>query len=133
MAQGPDQALRIYLEEGKRRTFAMALDWPGWGRAGRDAESAIEALVAYRDRYAMVAGSAGEKLPDEPAVDVVARVPGNATTEFGAPGVIPPSDGEGWAAAEARRQTRLLRAAWQRFDDVVAAAPAELRKGPRGG
>src|SRR4051794_14264974 len=119
MTRRPAQALRIYLEEGKRRTFAMALDWPGWGRAGRDAEGAIEALVAYRDRYAIVARAAGETVPAQPAVDVVARVPGNATTDFGAPGVVPPSDGEGWTPSEAHRQTGLLRAAWQRFDDVV--------------
>jgi hypothetical protein len=130
--------LRIYLEEGKKRTFAMAVEWPGWGRAGRDAQSAVEALVGYRDRYAVVAQAAGEKPPDvgpgdAERVDVVDRLAGTATTDFGAPGVVLPADGQAWKPAEARRQTALLVAAWQRFDDVVAAAPAQLRKGPRGG
>jgi len=125
--------VRVYLEEDARRTFAMAVDWPGWGRAGRDAEAALASLLEYRPRYLAAIGPAAADLPDTDRVDVVARVPGNATTRFGAPGVVPPSDHEGWSADEARRQVALLEAAWSAFDDVVAAAPATLRKGPRGG
>jgi hypothetical protein len=33
-----------YLEIGAKRTFAGALDWPGWCRAGRDEAAALEAL-----------------------------------------------------------------------------------------
>ena len=36
-------------------------------------------------------------------------------------------------AAEADRLARLVEAAWTVFDRVAARAPAELRKGPRGG
>ena len=35
--------------------------------------------------------------------------------------------------AQLRRLVALVRAGWAAFDDVVAEAPAELRKGPRGG
>jgi hypothetical protein len=35
--------------------------------------------------------------------------------------------------AAARRLAGLLTAAWVVFDEITAAAPAELRKGPRGG
>jgi len=149
MVQSDD--VRIYLEEGAKRTFAVALDWPGWGRSARTAEAAVAALLAYGDRYALVARAAGEPFPTGAAapdpvdgatpadgaatgrVDVVATVAGNATTDFGAPGVVPPVDLAGWDPAEADRQCRLLQAAWDRFDAVVAGAPISLRKGPRGG
>jgi uncharacterized protein (DUF58 family) len=35
--------------------------------------------------------------------------------------------------AAARRLAGLVTAAWAAFDQIAAAAPAELRKGPRGG
>ena len=50
---------RVYLEVGAKRTFAMALDWPGWGRSGRTADEALEALADYVARYAPVAKKAG--------------------------------------------------------------------------
>ena len=136
--------LRVYLEEGARRTFAMALDWPGWGRSGRTAEAALETFLTYRERYAEVALAAGLRVPPAApdvadladvadVVDVAARVPGNATTDYGAPGVVPPLDGDGWTPDRAERETALLLAVWERLDAVAAAAPAQLRKGPRGG
>jgi hypothetical protein len=71
--------------------------------------------------------------PTTSVFDVVERIPGNATTEFGAPGVVPDLDREPWPAADAKRQARLLVASWERLDEVVAGAPPTLRKGPRGG
>lgn len=138
MARADDlgPTLRVYLEAGARRTFAMAVDWPGWGRAGRGEEAAVDALLAYRDRYAVVARAAGLELPGGaggPAVDVLARMPGNATTDFGAPGVVPALDGLAWTPPQPERQVALLVAAWARFDEITHTAPAELRKGPRGG
>ena len=46
----------VYLEIGPKRTFAGAIDWPGWCRSGRqDAEqSALQALLDYGPRYAAV-------------------------------------------------------------------------------
>ena len=35
--------LNVYLEIGSRRTFAAALDWPGWCRMGRDEAAALQA------------------------------------------------------------------------------------------
>jgi len=139
--------LRVYCEEGARRTFVMALDWPGWGRAARTTEAALEAFEAYAPRYAPVATAAGLDPPARVGagageggftVDVVARVPGNATTDYGAPGVVPPLDADGWTGdawrdGEVQRATALLEAAWAYLDQAVAAAPASLRKGPRGG
>ena len=123
---------RVYLEVAPKRTFACAIEWPGWCRSGRTPEAALEALAAYRERYGRVAGSAGQRLSTGP-FEVVEEVVGNATTEFGAPGVVPPSDRDGWRRGELRRHVALLGAAWSALDDAVRAAPPVLRKGPRGG
>lgn len=122
------------VEQGRRRCFATAVDWPGWARSGRTPEAAVEALIAYAPRYAVVAARAGHPLPTRlPAVTVLQTVPGDATTDFGAPGVICDADREPVDARAARRRAALVAAAWDTFDEVAAAAPAELTKGPRGG
>lgn len=123
----------IYLEAGTKRVFACSLRWPGWCRSGRDEAAAIEALGTYADRYAEVAVRAGLDFPTEPTLDVVDRIRGSGETDFGAPGAIPEADLEPLTGDEAKRQAALVAAAWELFADVVAAAPAELRKGPRGG
>ena len=126
---------RVYLEVASKRVFAGALDWPGWIRAGKDEELALAALAAAAERYAPVAGAAGFPLPTGAALSlkVVERVKGNATTEFGAPGVPAKADSEPLRGKDLERQLALLGAAWDTLDKVVANAPAELRKGPRGG
>ncbi|MER7003326.1 hypothetical protein ABT297_09795 [Dactylosporangium sp. NPDC000555] len=123
----------IYLETGKKKVFAGSLDWPGWGRFGKTEEEAIEALAVYGARYAPIATAAGFSFPAVPRLNVVERVPGTATTEFGAPDGRPAADGTPVTAAVAARHTRLLRAAWAAFDAYAATAPESLRKGPRGG
>ncbi len=42
--------IEIYLEIGEKRTFAGALDWPGWSRSGKDEVSAMQALIDYGAR-----------------------------------------------------------------------------------
>jgi hypothetical protein len=128
-------ATRVYLEVGAKRVFACSVDWPGWCRSGKTEELALQALAGYAPRYAVVAKEAGVafRAGADDAFDVVETVPGSATTDFGAPGAVPPGDAEPMDAAEARRQVRLLRAAWTVFDRTAAESPAELRKGPRGG
>jgi hypothetical protein len=125
--------VRIYLEQGRTRTFASALDWPGWARAGRGDEAAVEALLDYTERYAAVSTRAGVRFPTAVALDVVERVPGGATTDFGAPERPATSDLDPLSPAALRRQVALLEASWTTLAEVAAAASAELRKGPRGG
>jgi hypothetical protein len=125
--------LRVYLEEGRKKTFAVALDWPGWARAGKGGEAALEALEAYLPRYLPVVRRAGLAPPDVDGVEVLERIPGSATTEFGAPDRTAQADLAPLAPGEADRLAALVEAAWAVFDEVVAGAPAELRKGPRGG
>jgi hypothetical protein len=128
-------SMAVYIESGRTRTFACACDWPGWCRSGKDESSALAALGAYAPRYAPVVRKARiafqPRLAD--AFRVVERLPGSATTDFGAPDAVAKRDTKPLAAPEARRIASLVNAAWTMFDEVVAHAPAELRKGPRGG
>ena len=123
--------MRVYLECGAKWTFACALDWPGWCRRGKGDEAAIEELLAYAKRYAAVVD---DKTPvRDHDVQVVGRIQGNATTDFGAPAMPGEWDTEPLDAAERERQVRILESSWRYFDEVVRTAPEELRKGPRGG
>jgi hypothetical protein len=122
----------VYLEVAKKRVFAGAIDWPGWCRSGRNEEAALEALASAAPRYAAVTELVHLRTPDT-NFDVVERLPGTASTDFGAPGEIPASDRSPLKPADLKRLTGLLSACWAVFDRVVAAAPQELRKGPRGG
>lgn len=125
----------VYLEVGTKRQFASAIEWPGWSRSGKDEQSALAALEAAGSRYALVAKAAGVPFSSDGEVrfEVVERVKGSATTDFGAPGAAASSDAEPLKAGEAARLIALLQAAWKYLDRVVAKAPEELRKGPRGG
>lgn len=124
----------VYLESGPRRVFAGAFDWPGWCRGGRNEGEALAALVAYGPRYAAVVGPEFTPPADASALDVVERLEGNATTDFGAPAVEPRFDRRPVDDAELDRLSRLLSAAWTAFDAAVAGAHGvTLRKGPRGG
>ena len=58
------------------------------------------------------------------------RVPGDMTTDFGAPGKVPPCDVD---AALPAGWLDILVASWALLDGVAASAPEALRKGPRGG
>jgi hypothetical protein len=132
-----DEPIPIYLEIGAKRTFACAVDWPGWARSGRDEDSAIAALFESAPRYAKVVARArlGFKAPTVPsAFRVSERIPGNATTDFGAPGAVPRADAKPATAQELARLRSLIEAAWRAFDMAEAGARGvSLRKGPRGG
>jgi hypothetical protein len=126
---------KVYLETGTRRVFACALDWPGWCRSGKNEEAALEALAAYAPRYAVVAKRAGVSFPARAgeALTVVERLPGSATTDFGAPDAVATDDHRRITAAGRERLAVFVEASWVVLDRVVAGAPASLRKGPRGG
>lgn len=126
----------VIVEVTAKRSFASALDWPGWSRSGRTPEAALAALAAYTSRYAVVAATAGLRSPKVTGVAsflVVEEVAGDATTAFGAPSIAATAEVQPVTAKEANRVATLVDAAWTVLDDVVASAPAELRMGPRGG
>ena len=126
--------IRVAIETTPRKSFASGLDWPGWSRSGKTIEQAIETLLAYAPRYALVAARAGEKLSvSDLDADVLETLDGDATTAFGAPSLTFQADRAPTDIAEAKRIAALVQAAWTTFNETAAAAPAELRKGPRGG
>ena len=77
---------KVYFEVGSKKVFACALDWPGWCRSAKTEDLALEELEAYIPRYTAVTKIA--KIPfRHGSFDVVESIKGNATTDFGAPGV----------------------------------------------
>ena len=130
----------VFLEVTPEQAVASALDWPGWCRAGRDEDAALETLASYAGRYAPVAAHAGVSFPSTVAFGVAERVPGGPATAFAAPECRRPfpqvtagAERAKVTPAAARRLAGLVTAVWVVFDEVAAASPAELRKGPRGG
>src|ERR1051326_4380492 len=115
----------VYLERGTKRTFAGALDWPGWCRSGHDEPTALQALLDYGPRYARVLRTTalGFQTPTEvSAFKIIERLTGGTTTDFGAPGATPDRDTKPVDAAELRRFQTLLNACWQAFDEANRAA-----------
>jgi hypothetical protein len=129
--------IAVAIEAAPKKAFATAVDWPGWSRSGKTPALALEALAAYATRYAAVAAEAGEPLPSVrsgvDAFEVIEEATGGGGTEFGVPSRVTDADRRRTTAAEGDRLRRLVAAAWTTFDHVAATAPAELRKGPRGG
>lgn len=132
----PATGIVVVVEVAETRSFASALDWPGWCRSGRTPEAALDALAAYVDRYSVVADAAGLRLPSVIGAEsfmITEELEGNATTNFGAPSVAARAEMQPATAQQTGRTATLLDAAWTVLDQVVASAPAQLRKGPRGG
>ena len=126
--------LAIAIEAGDKKVFASALEWPGWSRSGKTQEAAIESLLAYAARYAHVIERAGLEVPAAFDAEVADEKGGGSGTDFGVPSVLlHDDDARPVDAAEAGRLAAIVEAAWATFDAVAATAPAELRKGPRGG
>jgi hypothetical protein len=136
MGHGANQ-LAVSLEVGQTRTFAIAHDWPGWCRSGRDEAAALHALYEYGPRYASALQTTRLQFraPSE-ASDfvVVERLSGNATTNFGAPNLALSRDMQPVEPDEVQRWQEVLHACWRTFDMAVQAATGQaLSKGPRGG
>ena len=125
--------IQVYIESGDKKVFACAIDLPGWCRSGKDEASALEALAGYAPRYAEVARRAEAAFPSKPEFEVAERIKGKGATDFGIPHEIPKLDAQPLTARQAARQVALMEAAWALLDKVAKSAPAELRKGPRGG
>jgi hypothetical protein len=126
--------VEIAIEQGAKKAFATAVDWPGWSRSGKTEQLAVESLAAYAVRYAPVAQAAGEAFdPDKVDIDVVEQVSGGGGTDFGVPEQVTKQDRRQTTPVDGTRLASLVEAAWHTFDEVSTHAPEELRKGPRGG
>jgi hypothetical protein len=127
----------IYLESGKKKVFAGALEWPGWCRFGRDRESAVAKLVEAAPRYARVLQGTGLRFSAPSSADdcvIVEQLEGDSTTDYGAPGKAPAVDANSVDDEALARLQTILSACWSEFETVIErAAGTDLRKGPRGG
>ena len=131
------EKLEIFIETGKKKTFAGVIDWPGWIRWGKDEHSALASLMDYGVRYADVLNAAGIRFnPPGELSDfvVIERHSGNITTDFGAHDIVLDGDSRPVSQDEHALGVRILQASWVAFDQAVNKARGrELRKGPRGG
>jgi len=128
--------IAVTIEHTPKRTFASAVDWPGWSRSGKDEALALEALALYAPRYAPIAHAEHRQFAADVGIEdleVVERIEGSSGTEFGVPSKATEHDRASLDADEAQRRAGLVDAAWAFFDRTAAAAAEELRKGPRGG
>src|SRR5436190_7199007 len=98
-----DLSIDAYLEVGKKKTFAGALEWPGWCRSGRDGDEALQALVDYGERYERVLRGTGLKFSPPRQLAVKEKLEGDTTTDFGAPGMAPHADSKEVKQAEVER------------------------------
>ena len=124
------------MEVGSKRVFAGVLDWPGWCRSARLEEDALEALLTYGPRYAGVLKGSGVRFtpPARPStLQVVERLEGDATTDFGAPSIAPKADSRSIDRRWLAREEKILRACWKAFDRATEHVGGPLAKGPRGG
>ncbi|MCP4139501.1 MAG: hypothetical protein GY755_04275 [Chloroflexi bacterium] len=127
----------IYLELGKKKTIAIALNHFGLFRIAKSEDEALESLLSYSKRYAEILNTGGINFQAPKSLDdlnIVARYEGNATTNFGSPGIIPAEDKRKITATDAEVYKKLIHTCWNAFDKTVTyAKDKELRKGPRGG
>jgi len=123
----------VFVEAGKSKVFAIALDWPGWARSAKDVDGAIAALIDYGPRY-KAAIKKRIALPNSAGdVKIVERVKGDSNTDFGVPG-SPKIDRDDIDGRELKRLIAILEASWAAFDAAAEMAKGKtLTKGPRGG
>jgi hypothetical protein len=130
--------MRVMLEIGPkgRKVVAVAPDWPGFERGAKTGEAAIERLLAYVPRYALVAKLAGmdAEFAAITAADVVEQYPGTGSTDFwGISFAFSSIDTQDMSSEELAREVTLMQACWAFFDEVRSRVSFELQQGPRGG
>ena len=125
----PDKRIAVYLETTDKKVFACAQDWPGWCRAGKDEELALQALAdaAPRTRRSRSRRRSTSRRRRGDGFEVVQRIPGGAGTAFGVPSASSKADRRPVDAAEAERLAALVEASW-----TSSTAPALGPRSPSG-
>ncbi len=127
----------VFVEIGSKRTFASAVQWPGWSRSGKTEEAALAQLAAYGPRYQQAVGLTPARLPlPETTADlvVIERLKGSSGTDFGVPSALAQADEQPVNGEELAALADLWRSAWAYFDSAARKAQGvTLTVGPRGG
>ncbi len=136
--QNEGMPIRTVIERGPKgkRSVAFTMDWPGWSRGAKTAESALATLESFRERYQPVGGLAGMSREFAAAgpLEIVEDKVGTGSTDFWGISFSPSATEHGpMGEAELERGITLLRACWAFFDGIAARVSPEMRKGPRGG
>lgn len=97
----------------------------------------MQTLLDAAPRYARaihVSGLGFEAPAKRSSLDIIERIEGNSTTDFGAPARLLSTDWDPLETSELERRRAILAACWGAFDRAAASGVGkELRKGPRGG
>jgi hypothetical protein len=130
--------VRTVIERGPKgkRAVALSLDWIGWNRGAKTAETALEMLEAYRARYRPVAALAGMAPAFDEAgpLEIVEDRVGTGSVDFwGISFSASSTEHEALEPADLERRIALLRACWAFFDGVARRVSPTMQKGPRGG
>ena len=138
MGEAVANQMRVMLEIGPKgkKVVAVAPDWPGLERGAKTEEAALERLLAYVPRYAVVAKLAGMEaaFATITGADVVERYAGTGSTDFwGVSFAFSSIDQEDLSGEALERELTLMRACWAFFDAVRSRVSAEMQRGPRGG
>lgn len=130
-------SIRVFVEEGQKKVFVGAVDWPGWCRWGKDEAAAFNSLISYGLRYGQMLAGSGLTFQPPGAVEgftVIERQSGSRTTDFGAPDAVLNIDQAPLSDAEYQRAVKIFKASWDALDRAAEQAEGkELRKGKRGG
>jgi len=78
----------IYIELGGKKAIVWSLEWLGWCRIRTSEAAAVQALIETEVRYQLIAQRAGLKFTPGDLM-VVERLPGDASTVWGVPSVLP--------------------------------------------
>jgi len=130
--------MRVYVETGEKKVFAVAIDWLGLARVAKTEDEALAAIVAYVPRYKKAVGVVASSLaaPGSAAdLEIVERPLGNKTTDFGAPAAIIASDRARLSDADFDAALVQLRASWDAFEAAAERARGKHLEppGPRAG
>src|SRR5690606_30733348 len=114
-------ATRVVVELGPKgkKVAALAPDWPGLERGGKNEDVALERLLAYLPRYAPVAKLAGmeDGFATVTNLEVVERYPGTGSTDFwGISFAFSDLDRQEVSSDELERELRLMQGCWAFFD-----------------
>ncbi len=129
---GAKSVVHVAVEVGQKKSFASALDWPGWARSGKDEARRDRDVARLRRALSGRHRSGGHRVPTRARSTSSSDSPGSATTDFGAPGAIAERERRALAASEAERMASLVSACVGRVRRRRRRGAGRAPQGPTG-